>query len=267
MAPTIRDRLSTTLRRFAPLRIAYRAAFGAEGRNRRKNLANFYSRFLKMGDLAFDIGANIGVYSEVLQSIGARVIAVEPNPECAEQIRWTTSRDFVIVVQAGVGDRVGTGKLFVNKTNVLSSMSVDQVESTTVSPWKNEIEVQVVTIDSLVEQFGVPRFIKLDVEGFEVAALSGMSRQPEFLSFEYHWDNFAKVEACLQKLSPDSQFDYVIDEPFKLEINRWVDRDQLWQHIQSARNSTFGGDIIAYLPPPQLNAIIDQPPQSAGCQP
>ena len=99
----LRDSLSTILRRYAPLRSVYRALIRKQGRDRRAKLARFYSQFIRPGDLVFDIGANIGVYAEVFQSIGARVVAVEPNPDCAEQIAWTTSREHVTIVNAAVG--------------------------------------------------------------------------------------------------------------------------------------------------------------------
>ena len=211
-------------------------------------IARFYSQFLNPGDLIFDIGANIGVYAESLQSIGARVVAVEPNPECAKQIGWTTSKELVTVVNAAVGDRIATGKLFVNEANVLSSMSLEQVRAERQKAWDREIEVSVVTIDSLIDRYGMPRFIKLDVEGYEVAALSGMSRQPQYLSFEFHGNNLAKVQACFEKLSPLSQYDFVIEEPSKLEIGRWVDQAELLNCLNQSRVIGTFGDVIAKVP-------------------
>ena len=78
----------------------------------------------------FDVGANIGVYSEVFQLIGARVLAIEPNPECAEQIAWTTSdAKPVTIVQAAVGETSpGQCKLYVNEMKILSSVSKDWVQ-------------------------------------------------------------------------------------------------------------------------------------------
>lgn len=244
----VRDLVSRKLRRFGPMRAIYRAAFGSEGRSRRNMIARFYSQFLNPGDLIFDIGANIGVYAESLQSIGARVVAVEPNPECAQQIGWTTSTEWVTVVNAAVGDKIGTGKLFVNEANVLSSMSSEQVRAERRKAWVREIDVSVVTIDSLIDRYGMPRFIKLDVEGFEVEVLSGMSRQPEYLSFEFHGNNLAKVQACFEKLSPLSQYDFVIEEPTKLEIGRWVEQAELLNCLKQLRGLGVFGDVIAKVP-------------------
>lgn len=252
MPTSLRDTLSQKLRRFAPLRIAYRALLGGEGRERRRKFCVFYSQFIRPDDLVFDIGANIGVYAEAFQMIGARVVSVEPNPECSEQIYWTTKRDRVTVIPAAVGDRMGSCKLFVNELPILSSVSQEWVQGEkTAKPrevgmWHGEIEVPMVTIDSLVERYGMPHFIKLDVEGFEQAAMAGMSLQPKYLSFEFHAETLAKDEACFNRLSRDTRYDFVINEPFNFEIGRWVTREEVWERIKAAHISTFG-DVFAKL--------------------
>jgi FkbM family methyltransferase len=246
MSQSLRDSLFLKLRRFGPLRKLYRAVAGNEGRERRSKLAAFYSQFIRPNDLVFDIGANIGVYSEVFQSIGARVISVEPNPECAEQITRTTSRDRVTIVNAAAGDKTGTCKLFVNEVDVLSSVSPAWVEREKGGAWITEIEVPMVTIDDLVARYGMPRFIKLDVEGFELPALSGMTRQPEYLSFEFHRETLDKGEACFDGLSPLTRFDYAIIEPFRFEIGHWVSREEILKRLRAANASIFG-DVIAWL--------------------
>ena len=47
-----------------------------------------------------------------------------------------------------------------------------------------------------------------------------MTRQPEYLSFEFHRETMEKDEACFDKLSSLTRFDFVISEPFKFEIGR-----------------------------------------------
>jgi 16S rRNA A1518/A1519 N6-dimethyltransferase RsmA/KsgA/DIM1 with predicted DNA glycosylase/AP lyase activity len=47
---------------------------------------NFYQSFINKGDLCFDVGANIGQKSEALLSIGARVVAIEPNPKVLPEL-------------------------------------------------------------------------------------------------------------------------------------------------------------------------------------
>lgn len=247
---TIKDQLSETLRKYGPLRKVYRAVAGGEGKRRRARLAAFYRQFIAPGDMVFDVGANIGVYTEVFISLGARVVAVEPNPACAKQIHWTAPA--AAVWCAAVGDRLGTCRLFVNELNLLSSVSEtwvkgEQAATQVLGKWENEIEVPMITVDEIVKAFGMPRFLKLDVEGFEVQALRGMSKQPEFLSFEFHHHSITKDSACFDLLAKETVFDYVLEEPEKLEIGQWVSREEVLRRIITGKVATFG-DVIAYLP-------------------
>jgi len=252
MPLSLRDSLSLKLRLFPPLRTIYRTFLGHEGRERRRKLAAFYGQFLRPNDLVFDIGANIGTYAEVFQSLGCKVVSVEPNPECADQVEATTKRDRVTVVRAAVGNSPGIAKLFVNQMSILSSVSTDWVakEKETkpdeVGMWHKEIEVSMVTIDELVAKYGMPKFIKLDVEGFEIPVLCGMSRQPEYLSFEFHGDTWTKDRLCFDKLADGTLFDFVVNEPFRFEIGSWVSREDVCALIQAANVETFG-DVFGKL--------------------
>jgi 16S rRNA A1518/A1519 N6-dimethyltransferase RsmA/KsgA/DIM1 with predicted DNA glycosylase/AP lyase activity len=53
----------------------------------RRRRQNFYRQLIAPGDLCFDVGANIGDYTDTFLALGARVIAVEPQPSCADELR------------------------------------------------------------------------------------------------------------------------------------------------------------------------------------
>src|SRR5262245_21821949 len=71
-----------------------RAIRSLRGWTRRDDSAvDFYSQVLKPGELCFDIGANVGNRLKVFRKIGARVVAVEPQPACASVLRAVYGRD------------------------------------------------------------------------------------------------------------------------------------------------------------------------------
>ena len=71
-----------------------------------------YGRFIRSGDLVYDVGVDLGQKSEIFLALGARVVGVEPNPLCTPTLRWLFGRDprFHLVPKA-VGDRLGRMQL------------------------------------------------------------------------------------------------------------------------------------------------------------
>jgi FkbM family methyltransferase len=170
-----------------------------------REMQEAFARLVKPGDLCFDIGANIGQKSEPLLSLGARVVAVEPQARCARELIARCGRypKFKAINKA-VGRAPGKAKLFVSDVEVFSSMHRGWTSFREGDKVK-EVEVEVTTLDQLIDEHGVPDFCKIDVEGFELEVLHGLSRPIKILSFEFH--NRDKPELlplafqCLERLS------------------------------------------------------------------
>src|SRR3954451_12114958 len=104
---------------------------GVPGRHRR--MVRFYGEFLGPEDVGFDIGAHVGSRVRAWRKLGARVIAVEPQPDCLRVLRLFFGRDRgVTIVPEAVGARAGRAQLGLSTaTPTVSSMSRDWIESVT----------------------------------------------------------------------------------------------------------------------------------------
>ena len=98
----------------------------------------------------------------------------------------------VIVRAQAIGSEVGVAKLFPAQDlgKSMSTLSAQFVEVSRASG-RNlyeaaAIEVDVVILDSLIDEFGVPDYVKIDVEGFDLEVLRGLSRPIALLSFEFN---------------------------------------------------------------------------------
>ena len=126
------------------------------------------------GTTVLDVGANVGAYSVLLgQWVGreGRVFAFEPAAAAFEgllsHVDLNGQRDVVRAIPAAVGDRDGNGRLAIAKTAGESRLAGSADEGPSV-------DVPLVTIDTFSRREAIaPAFIKIDVEGAELAALRG----------------------------------------------------------------------------------------------
>jgi FkbM family methyltransferase len=160
-----------------------------------------YGRYVKPGDLVFDIGVNVGQKSEIFLAIGARVVGVEPNPHCHPVIDLQFARNpNYTLLRKALGAEEGKATLRFVGTEATASLREDWRYLDFYDRPIEEAETAVTTLDALVEEYGVPVLCKIDVEGFEASVIAGLSRPLPLISFEYHLNERPALEACLDRL-------------------------------------------------------------------
>ncbi len=122
------------------------------------------SSWAPRGGTAVDVGAWYGPWTVRLAGLADRVVSIEPNPDLAAAVRARCPAAWV--VEAAASDRDGTAQLWLPPGG-RGAEGTASVEHTS----ERSITVRRVTIDGL-GLTGV-RFIKMDIEGHEPAALRG----------------------------------------------------------------------------------------------
>jgi FkbM family methyltransferase len=190
----------------------------------------FYREFIGPGDLVFDVGANLGTRSKVFLELGAEVVAFEPQRLCADfliQVLGTHPR-FKLLRKA-LGARPEIGEMHISDTHYISSLSRDWIEATSRTGrfqghnWATKQRVEIDTLDNAIAMHGCPRFIKIDVEGYEAEVLSGLSQPIQCISIEFTPERIENTYRCIERLCTmgETEFQISLHESSKFELPTW----------------------------------------------
>jgi FkbM family methyltransferase len=164
----------------------------------------FYRQLVRPGTTVFDVGANLGNRTKVFLRLGARTVAFEPQPDLAAYLDLILGRDPRFrLVHAALGERPGQAEMLVSNMRAFSTLSPAWVEAAATSGrfpsgrWDERLTVEVITLDDAIREHGIPSFVKIDVEGFELEVVSGLSRPVEYLSLEFTSEGLERTYRCI----------------------------------------------------------------------
>ncbi|TQS43029.1 FkbM family methyltransferase [Cryptosporangium phraense] len=217
-------------------------------------LDRFYRRFVSPGDLVFDIGAHVGDHIACFRRLGARVVAVEPQPLCGHALRTIYADDpEVTLVEAACGAEAGpTVTFYVNSENpTVSTVSPEFVRAADGAGgwegqvWDSEIQVPTVTFDGLIREHGTPAFTKIDVEGFEESVLAGLTTSVRALSFEFTTIEREVAQRALERAAAlgFDRFNVSLGGNLALEYGEWVSMEAMGAHLAALPHEANSGDV------------------------
>jgi FkbM family methyltransferase len=216
-------------------------------------MRHFYSQFISKGDLVFDVGANVGDRSEIFLSLGAQVIAFEPLPYCHKKLENLACENFTLVKSA-VGDVVGRMEMNVSDNAALSTLNknwltIMKANNVYGANWNDAITVSVTTLSDHIKKFGLPKFIKIDVEGYEPYVLAGLAGlAPPALSFEFTSYVLDDTLKCIDMLNlmGDYKFNYQLGNSMTFVLSQFCTANELKDILMTA-DTNLMGDIYGVL--------------------
>ncbi len=142
-----------------------------------------------------DVGANVGRYTrKLLKNTQATVISFEPLPQAFAQLE-TATRDFgtrSIVENKGVSDKADRLVIHYNPNALTHASFSEEVNKVPYVTNEEKTEVDMVSLDSYLENYDSVDFIKIDTEGFEIEVLKGAAttierHRPRYIQVEFNW--------------------------------------------------------------------------------
>ncbi|WP_422102481.1 FkbM family methyltransferase [Vreelandella sp.] len=222
---------------------------------RQRSLKRLYQPFLAPGDIAFDIGAHLGDRSAAFQALGAQVVALEPQPTLAKWFQRLLKSPHITLLPLAVGPETGHADIAISVGNpTLSTLATEwrsQVGERNPGfqrvRWEQTLKVEMTTLDALIERFGEPRFIKIDVEGFEAEVLQGLSRPVAALSVEFVAGMLDVSRACLEQINRlgEYRFNAIAGEQRQFRFDTWLTPDEMALWVDEGAEQLASGDIYA----------------------
>jgi FkbM family methyltransferase len=239
--------------KYHPVFRAYEIIFKPEVAKQKRREISFYKSFLPATNLIFDIGAYDGHKTEAFLHIAERVIACEPD--CTNfnvlQTRFRRHQKRVHLENVALGAQEGEGQMFrhhqASAFNTLNEKFKSVTESDNGEKWNEKIRFQdtvpvtITTLDKLIQKYGHPFFIKIDVEGYELQVIKGLSQPVPFISIECLLPEFAdelqENLRLLLKLDPNAAFNIAVHE--RLLFPRFLNYDDTCAFLQQFNQHHF----------------------------
>jgi len=160
-------------------------------------------------DLIFDVGMHSGLDARFYLGKGFRVVAVEANPSLVEKAKVEFKADMdagrLFIIDKAIAAQDGTVRFHVNRRNpewsTISQSRADHNDSQGFG--SDAIDVPSVRLATLLDRFGTPYYLKIDIEGADALCLEqllGRAEQPQYVSVECSVPDFEATFALLAML-------------------------------------------------------------------
>ena len=217
----------------------------------------FYATIIGNDDLVFDVGANIGQRSAIFSQLAGMVVAFEPQPLCLTHLRSRFKfKSNVKIEPIALSATEGDASIYQSSSHDLSSMSPEFIQNVgkqlfSKETWDATITIPTKTLDQMIATYGVPSFIKIDVEGFELSVLNGLSWPVHMLSFEFTPLIITEATRCIERLheiSANYLYNYCLGEELDFVLPDHVDYKSFSQSVlPDLEGARSFGDIYAVM--------------------
>jgi FkbM family methyltransferase len=153
----------------------------------------------------FDIGSNVGLWSIANIHNTSKIISIEASPTTFENLLKNTRDNKNIenlnyVVSNNNCEDITFYEAEANTLSTINKEWLTSPESRFYNMRYNAIKCKSITLDKLIEIYGIPELIKIDVEGGEYDCISSLTTKTKYLCFEWASETNSITINCLDYL-------------------------------------------------------------------
>lgn len=206
--------------------------------------------------LIFDVGLNVGNKSEYFLLNGAYVVGFEPQQDCFLKAFQRLSKfEKFKAENIALSKEEGESYIYKSEADTLSSMStefIDRVKNIRFNgvKWNQTPDkIKVSTLDNMILKYGKPKYIKVDVEGYEYEVLQGLTSPVQYISIEFTPELYKNTEKCLNYLNElgnkNCSYNYIYRENDHYMFEEWVSLQEIKNYLSSVNDFIYEfGDVF-----------------------
>lgn len=213
----------------------------------------------KYRDLIYDVGMHRGEDTEFYLKKGFRVVAFEANPNlvksCKKKFEEEINNNKLTIIEGAIVDPTLS-----DSDSIKFYQNENSVWGTVVEEWskRNEslgtkskiIEVPVLNFENIIKKYGIPYYMKIDIEGMDMFCLQTLrnfSNKPSYVSVESEKISFQKLKSELDLLNELGYSQFKIVNQARIEeqnepINNGENNYLNYTFVEGA-SGLFGKDL------------------------
>ena len=196
-----------------------------------------------MKTLLFDIGANHGHYTETNRKNYESCVLVEANPNLMEPLRNRFKQDGNVRVINAIISNKPSEIFHVCTTDTLSTADREWIYNsrfTNSHRWFAIEGLPTLSLDSLIQVYGIPDHIKIDVEGYEYNVLQSLTQKVPSLNFEWAEEKKSEILLSLEYLSKLGFTKFYLQSgdayDFQVKETDWCEYQTIYNDVQTICN-------------------------------
>ncbi len=189
----------------------------------------------------FDIGANEGKYTDANMKNFNKCILVEANPVLAENLREKYRTNTSIYIVEAIASNKENEVFYISNANQISTSDPEWIQKSRFSnnyTWSPVEGIKTISVDTLIQQFGEPTLLKIDVEGYEYNVLQSLSKKVNMLCFEWAEEKKKEILLSLEYLHTHNytKFHIQIEDKYDYSVKEgdWLNYTTIYNTMNTS---------------------------------